>query len=253
MDKLNRDELLLICQKLQPKDIVYFSLTCKRIFKKIYYEGFQSVKKYENYERVEGNERFVYHLLHNLNILKRNLKLEENEYEILHMKFLHAGYKELTMIPKEIFYMKDIETLDLSCNNIKRIPKEIHKLQKLKHLDLSNNFISDVSELCALKSLKYLHLHDNLIQCLPREIDNLSNLTSLFLYENSINNIPKELSNLVKLEYLYLNNNKLKYIPQELGNLKNLRIFNLSNNHIYAIQLQHLANFNNVFCLKKYS
>ena len=253
MEKLNRDELLLICEKLKPRDVLGLCLSCKKIFKKVYSEAFlKGAKKYENWEWVSGNERYVYNLLYNVNVLKKKLKLKETEYEILHMKVLHAGYKSLIEVPKEIFYLKDVENIDLSSNGIVDIPKEICKLEKLKHLDLSNNFISDVSNLCGLKKLKYLHLHDNLICVIPKELSNLSDLTSLFLYENKINNIPKELSNLVNLQYLYLNNNKLKYIPQELGNLTNLKIFNLSNNHIYAIQLQHLANFNSIFCLKKY-
>ena len=251
--KLNKDELLLLCEKLCPKNILYFSLTCKKIFKKIYCEAFlRGRKKYKYYEYLEGNERHVYNLLYHVSILKKKLKLRESEYEILHMKILPAGYKGLTEIPKEIFYLTEIENIDLSCNAIIDIPKDICKLEKLKHLDLSNNFIRDVSNLCGLKRLKYLHLHDNLISTIPKEIDGLSDLTSLFLYENKLHSVPKELSNLVNLQYLYLNNNKLKYIPQELGNLTNLKIFNLSNNHIYAIQLQHLSNFNSIFCLKKY-
>ena len=254
--ELNRDELLLICEKLNPRDVIRFCLSCKKVFNKIYSEAFtRGMAKYENYEWIEGaerNERYVYNLLYNVSVLKKKLKLKETEYEILQMKILPAGYKGLTEIPKEIFYLKNVENIDLSCNCIVDIPKNICKLQKLKHLDLSNNFITDVSNLCGLKKLKYLHLHDNLIVTLPRELSYLSDLTSLFLYENKINNVPKELSNLINLQYLYLNNNKLKYIPQELGNLTNLKIFNLSNNHIYAIQLQHLANFNSIFCLKKY-
>ena len=212
---LNRDELLLICEKLNPKDVVRFCLSCKKVFTKIYSEAFtRGMTKYENYEWVEGNERYVYNLLFNIGILKRKLKLKETEYEILHMKVLPAGYKGLTEIPKEIFYLKNVENIDLSCNHVVDIPKDFSKLQKLKHLDLSNNFITDVSNLCGLKKLKYLHLHDNLIVTLPRELSYLLDLTSLFLYENKINSVPKELSNLINLQYLYLNNNKLKYVPR---------------------------------------
>ena len=154
LNNLNKDELLLICEKLCPKNILYISLTCKKIFKKIYSEAFlRGIKKYEKWEYLEGNERYGYNKLYNINILKKKLKLRESEYEILHMKILPASYKGLIEIPKEISYLSEVENIDLSSNKITEIPKEICKLQKLKHLDLSNNFIRDVSNLCGLKKL----------------------------------------------------------------------------------------------------
>jgi len=49
----------------------------------------------------------------------------------------------LTEIPKEIFYLKELEALDLSDNLLKKIPEEIGNLSKLEYLFLDNNLLNE--------------------------------------------------------------------------------------------------------------
>lgn len=83
--------------------------------------------------------------------------------------------------------LKNIQSLNLSFNNIAELPAEIHQLKRLVSLDLSNN--------------KLLYL--------PRTISGLSKIEELNLENNNIGSLPPYLYRLRKLKTLNLAGNPL--------------------------------------------
>src|SRR3989304_2639276 len=81
-----------------------------------------------------------------------------------------------------------------------------------------------------LTNLRELHLCNNRMTQIPKEISMLTNLQHLYLDNNKITQIPNEICMLTKLENLYLDNNKITQIPKEIGMLTNLQELYLNGN-----------------------
>jgi Leucine-rich repeat (LRR) protein len=58
------------------------------------------------------------------------------------------------------------------------------------------------------------------------------NLRILHLENDNLKNVPKEIYELEKLEELFLNDNNFNQIPQEMNSLKNLKQLDFHNNKI---------------------
>lgn len=89
----------------------------------------------------------------------------------------------LTRVPDSAFDETDIETFDVSNNNLDAaLQAEIRHLQNLRILDLSdNNFTGVPAEIGQLAKLELLDLSNNPITGLPHEIGNLKKLKVLDL------------------------------------------------------------------------
>lgn len=149
----------------------------------------------------------------------------------------HTGYwdqftnNNLTgAIPSSLGNLTDLNTLDLSRNNLTNIPSSLGNLTNLTSLNLSEN---------------------KLTGSIPSSLGSLTNLTSLDLSFNSLTgSIPLWLSNLTGLNTLDLSSNKLTgSISYSLGNI-NLMNLGLSDNllngkvpytlgHYYHVYLDH--------------
>ncbi|WMX17172.1 COR domain-containing protein [Aureispira sp. CCB-E] len=150
-------------------------------------------------------------------------ELPQEVFELIHLKTLRLGkYRTkiknaITIIPKEIAKLKNLEKLDLTDNKISELPPEIAQLNNLEILILSSNKFTVVpSELTKMTNLKELFLGNNRISVLPTEIKHLSNLISLRLNSNKFTSIPDEINLLNKLQYLYLYDNPIKNVPKEI-------------------------------------
>jgi Leucine-rich repeat (LRR) protein len=142
----------------------------------------------------------------------------------------------LTQIPKEIWNLINLASLNLGWNNLTQIPKEIWNLINLTSLNLHYNELTNIpKEIWNLVNLTSLHLGYNELTNIPKEAWNLVNLASLDLRENKLTNIPKEIWNLITLESLYLVWNKIVSVPSEIWNLLNLISLDLHNNELTQI------------------
>ena len=136
-------------------------------------------------------------------------------------------------IPPEIGSFLNLETLNLSINNLSSsIPNEISNLINLKTLNLHYNKLSGnlPLEICDLPELERLYLNYNKISGnIPNQIGNLSNLIEFHIHQNFISgSIPSEIGNLENLESLFLADNSLSgEVPIELFNLQNLKYLNI--------------------------
>ena len=112
-------------------------------------------------------------------------------------------------------------------------------LSNLESLDLSFNELTGIpGELGSLSNLETLYLGFNeLAGTIPAELGSLSNLETLYLGFNELAGpIPGELGNLSNLKSLDLSSNRLTGpIPGELGSLSNLESLDLSSNELTGI------------------
>ncbi|CAG8454763.1 12547_t:CDS:2 [Ambispora gerdemannii] len=107
---------------------------------------------------------------------------------------------ELTSIPAEIGYMKNLEQLDVCKNRLTSIPDTIGFLHKLQELKLSENQLTSIpSSIGSLKKLGTLYLDSNRITELPPEIGQIKTLVNLDVSENPISVLPAEIG---RLQYL---------------------------------------------------
>jgi GTPase SAR1 family protein len=104
----------------------------------------------------------------------------------------------LSSLPPELKQLVNLQTLDLSSNQLSSLPPEIGQLVNLQSLDLGSNQLSS----------------------LPPEFGQLKNLETLDLENNNLTNLPSALQKLTKLKKLNLlgeGNAQLQIPPEILG------------------------------------
>jgi internalin A len=150
-------------------------------------------------------------------------ELPNELFDLVHLQKLVLGrYRtdvrnRIRVVPKEISNLTNLDTLDLTDNQISQLPTEISQLTKLKKIVLSsNNFTVLPQEITTLISLEELFIGNNRISVLPTQVRRLKNLVSIRLNNNNFSSIPEEINLFPKLQYLYLNGNPIKNISKEL-------------------------------------
>ena len=97
----------------------------------------------------------------------------------------------VTTIPKHIYYLNNLHSLDLTGLNISSLPNEICRLSCLHTLILrGNNLVSLPADFSDLKDLKMLDLSRNKWEQFPTQIKNFKKLTYLNLSHCSFSHIP---------------------------------------------------------------
>lgn len=144
-------------------------------------------------------------LFEKINICQLTITLNKSNVSYLRnitVKILSISYLGLKYIPNEIFEIKNLESLNLSNNKIKKIPCKILQTN-LKYLNLSNNEIKKIpSNFEFPPSLKKLILFGNPINCV-----NIENAHCKIILNYKINEflIPKNLFFLLKKKPYFSN------------------------------------------------
>lgn len=161
----------------------------------------------------------------------------------------------------------NIETLDLSFNNIKHI-KHLQNMTKLKELFFVQNRISKIEKLETLTAIENLEFGGNRIEVIEN-LNHFVNLRQLWLGQNRItklaglqglknlrvlsiqsNQIEKieGLDDLTSLEEFYISHNKITKL-EGLDKLENLQVLDVTGNGISTIEgLDNLANLTDFWC-----
>ena len=130
----------------------------------------------------------------------------------------------------------DLRKLILASNKLKEIPSGIKNLPALTVVDAHDNVIETITEeIEELKELVKLHLSHNNISSFPKSFCNLPSLKVLYLTSNAIKDLPEDFGYLCNIEELELSQNKISQLPESFGNLKQLKKLNLSKNEIECL------------------
>ncbi|MEM1328261.1 MAG: leucine-rich repeat domain-containing protein [Bacteroidota bacterium] len=103
----------------------------------------------------------------------------------------------LTAFPIAVYNLKQLETLNLGCNEIKTIPDGIRKLSNLKTLNMNggacggNPITSISSELATLEQLEDFSVSHANLKTLPNQFFFLPNLKSIKLWYAGIEYLPE--------------------------------------------------------------
>ncbi|MBL0316606.1 MAG: leucine-rich repeat domain-containing protein [Flavobacteriales bacterium] len=131
--------------------------------------------------------------------------------------------------------------LDLSKHKLSVIPVEIWSMKNLNELILDKNRITFISD--QIQNLKYLQIFSaqhNEIEKLPANLKQLKNLRELDLADNLISSIPDDIDELSLLEVLALWDNPIEYYPESLSDLPHLKVLDLLHNQISTDTQQRL-------------
>ena len=167
------------------------------------------------------------------NTINGRLKLEKNE-RILQLT-IHGD--DPTNLPRSYRRLKNLQTLDLSENHLKKFPKGIRRNRKLLALDLQENELEwrAFERIPVCRSLERLALQHNRLQAVPASITRFKKLKRLSLNYNNITTVHPRFANLSGLEYVSFYQNRLRQIPTPLYALASLRVLDLFHNEIEGL------------------
>lgn len=119
------------------------------------------------------------------------------------------------------------DTLNLSNQKLSKVPSYVFNQTNIESLDLSDNQLTGAlpGEIRFLKNLKVLKANNNSMTGVPAEVGQLNELETLDLSNNQLTGLPNELGNLKNLKTMNLSGNNysqqdLDYIKERLPNTK---------------------------------
>ncbi|NJR23767.1 MAG: GTP-binding protein [Richelia sp. CSU_2_1] len=169
--------------------------------------------------------------------------LPEELRTLKNLRSINLSCNPFGKIPELLLEMKQLESLNLTSIGLTEIPDAINKLPNLTKLDISFNQIENILEvlpkLCEilghLSNLTEIHLVGNQIAEIPDAIGKLSNLIYLDLFSNQITEIPEALTQMSSLMWLKLRGNQITHIPDAIAQLSNIECLDLGFNQITHI------------------
>jgi Leucine-rich repeat (LRR) protein len=154
-------------------------------------------------------------------------------HTLTQLQSLNLSNNELTIYPECINTLVQLDTLNLSVNNLTILPESIGLLTQLNTLNLSVNNLSTLPEsIGLLTQLDTLFLIKNKLIEIPESIGSLTQLQTLYLFHNDLNKLPDSIGSLKELQILNVSYNNLKEIPSSIYKLNKLLLLNISNNKI---------------------
>lgn len=182
-------------------------------------DSIQLNKEFFSLDEALKNPENVYRI----DLSNQNLQISDTIWsKFTNLQYLSLKNDHLKQIPAGIGYLKNLKVLDLSGNDFKVLPSTFINLTKLQELFLNDDkylkFKKNIPILSTLPNLKSLHIENDGLKSLPKDIYRLSHLESLYLNNNQFKQLPIELEGLKNLQYLDFHDNKFRLSPQDIQN-----------------------------------
>ncbi|MGC1374599.1 MAG: COR domain-containing protein [Anaerolineales bacterium] len=154
----------------------------------------------------------------------------------LHNEWNAFDNRPLTELPESLGQLTQLQSLNLSDNELKALPEWLGQLTQLQSLDLSNNRLTTLPEsIGQLKQLQSLNLSHSQLTALPESIGQLTQLQSLDISYSKLTALPESIGQLTQLQSLDISYSKLAELPESLGNLTELKSLMLQNNQLTTL------------------
>ena len=146
--------------------------------------------------------------------------------------------------------LSELETLDISSNNLQSLPNHLSNLSQLKSLNMrENNIAGIVTNIPSSIHLHTIMLGRNQIHTLDINFLKCPNLAVLDLSENKLTLLPESICSLGYLKTLDCSNNDLENLPHGIGYIASLSRIAVDGNRLRSIRRSLLSSCDN---LKKY-
>lgn len=131
----------------------------------------------------------------------------------------------------------DLESLDISHNQIVSLPEELGNCETLRRLLLSHNRLDRIFDNCrSLSSLTVLDIRNNLVREIPSTLFASTPLLQILQLDNNrLEEIGGDVHELARLETLTASGNRISNIPWRIYKLTCLRTLALSRNCITSL------------------
>ncbi|KAK9541605.1 hypothetical protein VZT92_001636 [Zoarces viviparus] len=169
-----------------------------------------------------------------LKLAKKAIRMTPDGRRRLTLSNMH-----ITIFPKCLLKLTNVDELDLSRNLIEKLPDDIGNFSSLTWLDLHSNKLESVPESIGnLVGLTHFNLSNNrLISAgLPSTLGSLISLKSLNLGMNQLDTLPPTMDALHSLQELGLFDNRFINLPEFLKVLRNLTKVNVKGNPLSYVQ-----------------
>lgn len=170
------------------------------------------------------------------NDLERLTELPESLSRLTQLQSLELTGNQLSTLPDSLSQLTQLRSLKLSLNQLTTLPDSLGQLTQMQSLDLSDNRLTALPEsLSQLTQLQSLDLSNNRLTAPPESLSQLTQLQSLNLSNTQLTSLPESLVQMRQLQLLDLSRNELRAIPEWLGELTQLRSLDLSNNRLTVL------------------
>ncbi|MGM0581965.1 MAG: leucine-rich repeat domain-containing protein [Bacteroidota bacterium] len=187
--------------------------------------------------------------LEHLNLSRNNIDLSNLAEDTVHnLKYIVLSFNNLTAIPKEIGFLKDLIDLQFAENDIKSelIHPALGSLRNLEVLSFYKNELDSLPPfIFNLKNLIELDLYFNEIEILPEKLGNLQKLERFYVAHNRFYSIPESIGQLKSLKEFYIHHNRVSYLPESIANLKHITDFHIHNNYFQGFP-EFILNYDNL-------
>jgi len=167
--------------------------------------------------------------LKGLNLQSNNLKrVPEELFTLDSLRQLSLTDNDTGVISPRLSELKSLVALSLFGMSplLTTVPRVIFDIPKLVSLDLGGNAIVELPrEIGTMTNLVWLDLVFNLIASIPEEIGNLESLYDLELWHNQITTLPATIGRLNQLKYITLEENALHRLPDSIVLLNTRKAF----------------------------
>jgi Leucine-rich repeat (LRR) protein len=182
-------------------------------------DSLQLKKEFFSLEEALENPESVYRL----NLSNQNLEFSDIIWsQFINLQYLSLKNDHLKQIPTGIGYLKNLMVLDLSGNDFRILPSTFDNLIMLEELYLNDekyfSFKQNIPILSTMPNLRSLHIENDGLKSLPKDISRLIHLESLYINNNKFKKLPTELNGLENLQYLDFHDNKFKLPEQNSQN-----------------------------------